>query len=60
MRKFWDRVFWDLQQNQEIQQDEQWQKSMLELEHRVQDIDEFRNIAFFHHMILRRLNNEDL
>lgn len=49
------RVFWDLQQNQEIQKDEQWQKSMLELEHRVQDIDEFRNIAFFHHLILRRV-----
>lgn len=49
------RVFWDLQQNQEIQQDEQWQKRMLELEHRVQDVDEFRNVAFFHHLILRRV-----
>lgn len=49
------RVFWDLQQNQEIQKNEQWQKRMLELEHRVQDIDEFRNIAFFHHLILRRV-----
>lgn len=49
------RVFWDLQQNQEIQKDEQWQKSMLELEHRVQDIDEFKNVAFFHHLILRRV-----
>lgn len=49
------RVFWDLQQNQEIQQDEQWQKRMLELEHRVQDIDEFKNVAFFHHLILRRV-----
>ncbi|MCH5297652.1 MAG: class I SAM-dependent methyltransferase [Ruminococcus sp.] len=54
------RVFWDLQQNQEIQQSEQWQKNMLGLEHRVQDIDEFRNIAFFHHLILRRIRNEDL
>ncbi len=54
------RVFWDLQQNQEIQKNEQWQKRMLELEHRVQDIDEFRNIAFFHHLILRRVKNEDL
>lgn len=49
------RVFWNLQQNQEIQQDEQWQKRMLELEHRVQGIDEFRNVAFFHHLILRRV-----
>ena len=49
------RVFWDLQQNQEIQKDEQWQKSMLELEHRVQDIDEFKNVDFFHHLILRRV-----
>lgn len=54
------RVFWDLQQNQEIQQDEQWQKRMLELEHRVQDVDEFRNVAFFHHLILRRVKNENL
>lgn len=52
---FGQRVFWDLQQNQEVQQNEQWQKNMLELEHRVQDIDEYRNIAFFHHIILRRI-----
>lgn len=52
---FGQRVFWDLQQNQEVQQSEQWQKNMIELEHRVQDIDEYRNIAFFHHIILRRI-----
>ena len=40
------RTFWDLQQNQEIQNDADWQKKMLQIEMRVQDIDEYKNIAF--------------
>lgn len=46
------RVFWDLQQNQDIQTDEGWQTNMLMLESRVCDVDEYKNIAFFHHVIL--------
>lgn len=48
------RTFWDLQQNQEIQKDKEWQKKMLAIETRVSDIDEYKAIAFFHHIILQK------
>ena len=48
------RTFWDLQQNQEIQSDPQWQKEMLELEMRVADMEEYKGIAFFHHLIFEK------
>ncbi len=48
------RTFWDLQQNQEIQIDADWQKKMLQIEMRVQDIDEYKNIAFFNHILLTK------
>lgn len=48
------RTFWDLQQNQEIQKDEAWQEKMLEMELRVSELEEYKSIAFFHHVILRK------
>ena len=48
------RTFWDLQQNQEIQIDADWQKKMLQIEIRVQDIDEYKSIAFFNHILLTK------
>lgn len=48
------RTFWDLQQNQQIHRDAQWQDKMVETEMRVADMDAFRNIAFFHHVILKK------
>ena len=48
------RTFWDLQQNQEIQNNADWQKKMLQIEMRVQDIDEYKNIAFFNHLLLTK------
>ena len=48
------RTFWDLQQSQEIQSDVNWQKQMMQLEQRVSEIDVYRNIAFFHHIILKK------
>lgn len=48
------RTFWDLQQNQEIQKDTEWQDKMLSIETKVSDIDEFKAIAFFHHVLLRK------
>lgn len=48
------RTFWDLQQNQEIQTDPKWQKEMLELEMRVADMEEYKGIAFFHHLLLEK------
>jgi SAM-dependent methyltransferase len=49
------RTFWDLQQNQEIQTNPQWQEKMLQIEERVANIKEYQNIAFFHHLILEKV-----
>lgn len=46
------RTYWDLQQNQDIQTDPQWQEKMLQIERRVSNIKEYQDIAFFHHIIL--------
>ncbi|MBQ6885936.1 MAG: methyltransferase domain-containing protein [Lachnospiraceae bacterium] len=48
------RTFWDLQQNQEIHKDAEWQEKMLQVEMRVADIEEYQNIAFFHHLLLTK------
>lgn len=45
------RTFWDLQQNQEKHHLEEWQNKMLQLEMRVSQINEYKQIAFFHHLI---------
>lgn len=56
--KLWGaRTFWDLQQKQECHTDPAWQKKMLALEERVSTIPEYRNIAFFHHLLLRKSEN---
>lgn len=49
------RTFWDLQQNQEKHGDEDWQRKMLQLEMRVAQIPEYKDIAFFHHLLLKKL-----
>jgi ubiquinone/menaquinone biosynthesis C-methylase UbiE len=46
------RTFWDLQQNQEIQKDAAWQNEMLRIESKVSDMEDFKAIAFFHHVQL--------
>lgn len=48
------RTFWDLQQNQEKHDLEEWQDKMMQLEMRVSQIDEYRKIAFFHHLIFTK------
>ena len=54
------RTFWDLQQNQEIQKDEDWQKKMIEIEMKVSQNPDFQRIAFFHHLIFEKQVNENL
>ncbi len=49
------RTFWDLQQNQGKHSDEEWQSNMVRLELRVSEKEPFRGIAFFHHLILRKV-----
>ena len=48
------RTFFDLQQNQEIQKDPEWQKKMFEMECRVSNLEEYKKIAFFHHIVYER------
>lgn len=48
------RTFWDMQQNQEIHKDTDWQDKMAEIEMRVSDIDEYKDIAFFHHLMIEK------
>lgn len=48
------RTFWDLQQKQEKHELEEWQNEMVKLEMRVSQMDEFRNIAFFHHLLFTK------
>lgn len=52
---FGQRAFWHLQQNQEIQKDEEWQQKMIEIELKVSELEEYKAIAMFHHVILKRL-----
>lgn len=49
------RTFWDLQQNQEIQKDEEWQQKMTNIEMRVSHNPDFQKIAFFHHLIFQKI-----
>lgn len=51
------RTFWDLQQNQEVQQKREWQLKMMALEHRVSQEEPYRSIAFFHHMLLKKCDS---
>lgn len=48
------RTFWDLQQNQQKHGDEAWQEKMLQLELRVSQMKEYKDIAFFHHLLLKK------
>jgi len=54
--KMWGiRTCWALSQNNEIKYDDFWYRHMLELEIAVSDMDEFKEIAFFHHFLFRKL-----
>ncbi len=54
------RTFWDLQQKQEKHADEAWQDDMVKLEMRVSQMEAFRQIAFFHHLILVNNHREEI
>ncbi|MDE7185690.1 MAG: hypothetical protein K2O40_14805 [Lachnospiraceae bacterium] len=47
------RTFWDLQQNQAIEQSIDWQEKRIQIEIRVSEMEAFRAIAFFHHVLLK-------
>lgn len=53
------RTFWDLQQNQEKHNDEEWQEKMIQLENRVSQVPEYTAIAFFHHLLIKKKGDYD-
>lgn len=53
-KTFGMRTFWDMQQNQEIHKDADWQDKMVEIEMRVSDMDGYKDIAFFHHLTIEK------
>lgn len=50
------RTFWGLQQDNKIKYDSVWQEKMLEIEMKVSDIDDYKNISFYNHILLRKLS----
>ena len=48
------RTFWDLQQNQQCHKDAEWQEKMVAAELRVSRLQPYRDVAFFHHLILEK------
>ena len=48
------RTFFAVSANFEIKYTEEWYKSMLELEMQTCNIDEYKNISFFHHLIFKK------
>lgn len=54
------RTFWDMQQNQDIHEDADWQDKMVEIEMRVSDMEEYKDIAFFHHLIVGKRYTDNL
>lgn len=48
------RTFWDLQQKQECHTDAEWQEKMIELEMQVSEMEPYRSVAFFHHILLTK------
>ena len=49
------RTFFGLSSNNEIKHEKDWYKTMLELEMSVCDIDQYKSIAFFNHLIFEKL-----
>jgi S-adenosylmethionine-dependent methyltransferase len=50
------RTFWALQQNNEIKYDSIWQEKMLEIEMKVSDVNNYINISFFNHILLKKIS----
>lgn len=50
------RTFWALQQNNEIKYDPLWQAKMFEIEMMVSELDDYINISFYNHILLRKFS----
>ena len=49
------RTFFGLSSNNEIKSTDEWYQSMLELETKASNIDEYKKIAFFNHLIFKKI-----
>ena len=49
------RTFFGLSSNNEIKFTDEWYQSMLELETKASNIDEYKKIAFFNHLIFKKI-----
>ena len=54
------RTFYALGQDNSVKYTDEWYQNMLTLEHAVARVDEYRNAAFFSHMIIRKREGECL
>lgn len=48
------RAFYGLSSNNEVKFTDEWYKSMPELETKASAIDEFKQVAFFHHLLFKK------
>ena len=49
------RAFFGLSKNNEIKHTDEWYKSMLELETKAGAMEEYKKIAFFNHLIFKKI-----
>jgi len=50
------RTFWALHPNNEIRFDPIWQEKMFEIEMKVSDINDYINISFYNHVLLKKIS----
>ncbi len=48
------RTFFSLSQNNDVKFTQEWYDNMLELEMKTCDVDKYKNVSFFHHLILQK------
>ena len=48
------RAFWALGQDNTVKYNDEWYQSMLALESDVADVDEYKNAAFFNHLLIKK------
>ena len=48
------RTFWALQQDNSVKELPEWQEKMFQIEKMVCDVDEYRKVSFFNHILLRK------
>jgi ubiquinone/menaquinone biosynthesis C-methylase UbiE len=48
------KTFWALQQNHELKNQQDWEEKMFDIEMKVSNIDEYINISYFNHVLLKK------